>query len=245
MEIRAADHVVYVEVKVESGLGWKQLVRYRQALEKEEASGKTLALLTRYYVEPDDVTGRPDVSRRWYAVADRLSELLRLDTWQSALSAFLVRQFVDFLQERGMTMEQVTWELKNGVRAVWNLIQMLGEALDGHKAIYAQSVGKEWNGYYVTEKKGWAGVMWEKPTDLVFRTNELAVDDDAAERVGYGAVEPYKWGPNRKAWYYRLRLESEEVHFFARTRESQMRCVEEFVKKGLEGLAKLEAGQGK
>ena len=242
MEIRSGDHLVYVEVKVESGLGWRQLKRYRTALGKDDAGSRTLVLLTRYHVEEDASGTKPHVTRRWYGVAEQLRERLARDTWAHPQSAFLVRQFTDFLQDRGMTMERVTSELGNGVRALWNLIQMLEEALEGHKAIYRQSVGQEWSGYYVRDKKGWAGVMWERPTDLVLQSNELAVDDDAAEHVGYGAVEPYRWGPGGKAWYHRLVLDSEEVHFFARSRASQIQCIEEFVKKGLEGLAKLEEG---
>jgi len=243
MEIRSGAHLVYVEAKVESGLGWRQLKRYRAALEKEDAERKTLVLLTRYHVEPDDATGEPHVCRRWYAVADRLSRLLQLDAWQDPLSGFLTRQLVEFLQEKGMTMEQVTWELRNGVRAMWDLLEIVGEALLSQNAKLKWSVGREWAGHGVNERTAWVGIAWEEPEQLFFHTWEYPTPENGAEIIGYGEVRPYRWSSTGFAWYNTLDLAAEDVHFFARSRESQMRCIEEFVKRSLDGLGKLEASR--
>jgi|GEM_PF-743519 len=241
LQVGTLDHLVYVEVKVESGLGWKQLIRYRDALNNERVLNKTLVLLSRYDVSPDDSMGKPDVSRRWYRVADMLRGMLGPTAWRESLSGFFVRQFVDFLEARGMTMEKVTWELKNGVKAVWNLMGMVNEALLSQNAKPSSSIGKDFAGYGVNERAAWVGVTWEEPEQLAFHTWEYPTLENGAEAIGYGEVRPYKWSNSKFAWYNILDLASEDVHFFARSRESQMQCIEEFVKKGLEGVAKLEA----
>jgi hypothetical protein len=46
-------------------------------------------------------------------------------------------------------------------------------------------------------------------------------------------------GGNR--WFHELDMQSEEHHFFARSKSSQMRCIEEFISDSLRYAAMLEA----
>lgn len=241
MQIGTADHLVYVEVKLGSDVSPDQLGRYRRELDSSGFLNTTLVLLTRYPPEIEPVARVPDVSRRWYGVAEHLRGALAHCAADST-SAFLIRQFLDFLQERGMTMEQVTWELKAGVKALENLMAMLDEVLEGRVPEHKISVGKEWAGYNIEGKKAWIGIHWADPTILTFHTWEVDIDSRVAEELGYGDTE--KRG-GRLRWSVKLDLESEEEHFFARSRRSQMRRIEEFVDHSLAALKKLESGEKK
>ena len=183
IELRTPDHLACVEVKVESGLGPRQLERYRRILNGSGVANTTLVLLTRYPVETDE---KPDHALLWYAVAENLRETLRTTAWDSPVSRHLAEQFVGLLKARGMTMEKVSWSLAGGVRAAQNLINMLGKALTAMGREYGPSFGRYWAGFDVDDKKAWVGVTWEDPTWLCFETEDVVFDKALAEGVGYG-----------------------------------------------------------
>jgi hypothetical protein len=239
VEILTAEHLVFVEAKVESGLGRTQLSRYRRAMAKSDRKMKILVLLTRYPLDVSVDDRAPDVLRRWRQLAEWILRELTREPPPEPVCDFVMRQFVVFLQNRGMTMNKVGLELEAGVESLWNLMKMLGEAIDGQGVQRERSVAKDWVGYYVQEKKGWVGVRWENPTKLFFHTAELHVGPNAAECVGYGRTKASPAYPNGIRWQLDMRLGSEEVHFFTLSCEDQMQEVERFVAKGIAALAKL------
>jgi hypothetical protein len=241
LEIRAPGHLLYVEVKDCAAIGCQQLGRYRQALIKSGVAETTLVLLTRH--PPEFLDGeRADVERRWYEVADHLSEAMSRRPWASHEAALTAKQFVEYLRIRGMTMDRVTWELKNGVRAARNLIDMLREVLLGVVGSkITKTTGWEWVGFYIQDKKAWLGIYWESPTLLRFSTENITFSLERAADIGYGQVEEHKWTPDGRRWFYEIDLESEEEHFFARSRANQMLRLEAFVRKGFAALAELES----
>jgi len=233
MEVRTEDHLVYVEVKVESGLGPRQLGRYRAVLDASGFSKTTLVLLSRYPVESDE---KPDHAVLWYSVAEHLRTALRSGTWQSPLSRHLAEQSVGFLQAKGMTMEKVTWHLPEGVRAAQNLIDMLEEALIAMEKKPGPSFGRSWAGFDVVDSKAWVGIEWSNPTWLCFETEDVVFKRPAAQGIGYGEVVEHGSSRFPLQWRHCIDLASEEVHFFARSRESQRRRTDEFLTKGFSGL---------
>jgi hypothetical protein len=241
--IRTSNHLVYVEVKVESDLGDKQLTRYRQALAESGFENWTLVSLIRHPASTEGNGGEPYVSRRWYEIADKLGKSLNgSHSWANPASEFLARQFVEFLQARGMTMERVNWELKRGVEALWSLILMLGE--QAKKAGPEKTIAWDWIGYYIKSKKAWVGVRWRDPTLLVFATERLSFERSAAERLDYGEIQEYGGSPCGLRWAQKMDLESEEVHFFALSKATQIQKVAEFLQRGLEALSTLDRTHG-
>lgn len=236
VEIRTSDCLAYVEAKSDSDVRPDQLHHYRRALDRSEIEHKVLVLVTRRPIEFDLQDNGVDVHRRWYEVANEVQKLTRKDE----VTNFLVKQFDEFLKERSLTMEKVGWELRNGVKAAFDLIAMVEEAIKAKSAQpTAASFGQVFAGYYVRKKDAWVGIYWESPTVLDFHTVEMTIDENQArEDLGYG--ERYRDSMNKPPhWRYRLDLESEEVHFFALTRESQISIIEQFIKKCLDGLDKI------
>ncbi len=74
IEIRTADHLVYVEAKVESDLGWQQLERYRGSYEewgRQDHADPAYSVSCRNPALKGEV---PDAFVRWYEIADWLIE---------------------------------------------------------------------------------------------------------------------------------------------------------------------------
>lgn len=240
-EILTPNALIFVEVKVESGLTGDQLSRYNQRLVETGRSSGRLILLTRYPVETDADTGQPDVKRRWYQLAEWLCKLTSDKAIKYSESRFLVRQFLNFLQARNVTMEHVGWELKAGVQSLMSLMQMLDEAIASQKEGRTVSVAKDYSGFYVRESQGWVGINYDDPAKLCLHTYQIRIDTSIAESLG-GCIKGQPTSseyPNGLRWELALQLDSEEVHFFARSPASQMEEIEKFVKQGFEGLSKL------
>src|SRR6185437_13496342 len=87
-----------------------------------------LVLLTRYpeVFRPGDE--RPDLELRWFEVADWFETELPEAQATGDIAGFLVRQLLDFLEARGMTLAQVGKYMPEGLRALSNLMNMLFEA---------------------------------------------------------------------------------------------------------------------
>jgi hypothetical protein len=248
VEIRTSDHLIYIEAKVESEPGDRQLERYLEQLDNEaqnQTAKKTLVLLTRYPQEiAPDLADRV-IRKRWYQVADVLVKSLASRGTRDPISAFLCQQFIDFLQTRGVTMEKVQWEMPSGVKSLRSLIGMLAEALAALQRPIAKSPAWEWVGYYLVDaenkkKPYFAGLYYDRPEVLVFETNEVAVVPNAVELAGCGKLIADRYRPGGAKWVNELVLDSEEVHFFALSRERQMQTLEQFLQKSLDAMDRIK-----
>lgn len=239
LELRTLDHLVYVEVKLESQPRKKQITRYREQLRESGVSNTTLVLLTRY---PPDLSGEdelPDVSRRWYEVAEWLERELENHGISDPTSVFLTEQCVGFLKRRNIAMNRVGWELPAGIRSIRNLLMMLGEAIASRKLQLAKSGAWDWIGYYFDNQKFFLGVYFDHPEVVMFETFRVTISRDAAERLAVGRLEEIRSLPGGIRWVQELELESEEVHFFARSREQQMQRLEKFLDDSLKLAAQI------
>jgi hypothetical protein len=245
IEVRAPNGLVYIEAKVESGLGPGQLNDYREELNRSGVEKTGLILLTRYLVTLGDEAEPPNAYVRWFQVADWLLEV----PLARQVSGYLAEQFVGFLRARGMTMEKVTWELTNGGRALHSLLAILNEVLTRlglRPSPNFQFSGPD-IGFFADGSQYWVGITLTEPNLLLARTWKFKVDKDKAERLGVASgLFKSNWpketrGPHR--WSRSVDLESEEAHFFSRTKANQLQFVEEFLKGFVETVKKVEAGE--
>lgn len=233
IEIRFGGHLIYVEAKVESGLGEEQLKRYRQALDDSQKLLRTLVLLSRYAVSEKEVSEVPDVWLRWFQIGDLLHEQLDYDIIEAPESRYLARQLVSFLRSKGMIMDHVGWEMTSGVRSMLAFIKMLTEALNDLNISMKRSAGANFMGFWVTDAKNiWLGIRYTEPQSLRFHTYFKINPEDWLE-LGAGQIEPLTDVEGGQSWCNTLELESEAVHFFARSRASQQEVLREFIQDSL------------
>ncbi|MCX7144126.1 MAG: hypothetical protein NT123_24430 [Proteobacteria bacterium] len=222
-------HRVYVEVKDEAPPGDTQISRYRQDLESRPIDIQNgIILLTRYAVVPSSKKEEPDFYIRWHQISEFLEK--RRFKVANAVTRYLIDNFLGFLKEKSMAIEEVGYELPKGVHALQNLLTMIGEALASCKIpIHTKTAAWAYIGYYIDPaRKHFFGVYYDDPTKLIFeghldpkgphyeQLRELLSSSGVVRADGY-------WAPE-------LDLASEKVHFFALGKASQMRSVENFVR---------------
>jgi hypothetical protein len=240
LEIRIVHRLSCIEVKAESELRTGQLEGYRTFLNESGLEFTQLVLLTRYpaIYPPDDT--RPDAEVRWFDVADTLEEAMPAIEGSGELACFLARQFLDFLEARGMTLTQVGKYLPDGIRALGNFMNMLSEAAAGCKVTARTSAGADYMGVYLDSTKYWLGIYFSEPEKLQFWTR-TRIDPDAAARLGVGErIEGESWVPGGYRWSNTADLNSEQIHFFSRTKVSQMQWLEGFVRECLRMARSIE-----
>lgn len=233
IEIRFGEHLIYVEVKVESGLGDEQLKRYRKALDDSQMPLSTLVLLSRYAISEAEVSAVPDVWLRWFQIGDQLLEQLDHDIIEASESRYLARQLVGFLRSKGMIMDRVGWEMTSGLRSMLAFIEMLAEATKDLDIYTRRSAGANFTGFWVTDARNiWVGIRYTEPQSLRFHTYFKINLDDWLE-LGVGQIEPSVDVEGGQIWCNTLELDSEVVHFFARSRASQQEALKQFIQDSL------------
>lgn len=133
-------------------------------------------------------------------------------------------------------MTQVSWELSAGLKALSNLRLMLAEAATANGLPATTYANKLWSGIRIG-KDYWAGIDYDSPTILGVGTWLGVADPDEAEKLGLSL-----YGDDQ-AWHS-VDLESEQVHFFARSRASQLRFLESYLKDSMAILRKLKLKTG-
>jgi len=244
IEICSIDHLVYVEAKVESGLGDRQLERYLEELDAcKSPEASTLVVLSRYPVEIHSDISKRVVARRWYQVAHWLIEALERGDIKDCVSKFLVEQMIDFFKARNITMEKVGPDMLTGVRAFRSLTAMLSEAIFAKRMTVKDSFGREWAGYYFNKKEQdfFLGVYYEQLNILVFETHNFPVIPDISTVLNTGKIVRANHIRNKHQWKNELALDSEEFNFFEQTRECQMQCIEKFLSDSLEAVKTVQA----
>lgn len=220
IEIRFHNILIFIEVKINSDFEETQISRYRSELNKSGISNNLLITVTKYAYPfyQKNAAEQPDINIRWHQIADWLKDLRPV--YQT--STFLITQFVNFLIKRGIAMEKVSWELSNGISSFQSLLTMINEALTAQKIpIYRASAAWDWYGFYIEDKKLFVGIYLNKPT-LVTINTEVPLKQGTDTPISIGKVENGQWQND-------LDLESEENYFFARTKASQVECLESFL----------------
>ena len=239
LEIRTQHRLVWVEVKAESALRIGQLEGYRVLLGESGVQQTKLILLTRYPEKfgPDDAC--PDLELRWFEIADWLEAELTVCHEADPVAGFLAQQFLDFLGGRSMTLAQVDKFMPEGVRALSNMMNMLAEAAAVCKVPAQRSATWEYFGLNLGSPKSWIGVEFSEPDDIVFATR-CKINPDAAAKLGVGEVFEQDGSPGFFRWRRFAGLNTEEVHFFIRTKVRQMQWLETFLRECLAQARSIE-----
>lgn len=223
IELRTSDSLVYIEVKIDSGFGIDQINRYRELLGNSGVKNSLLITITRHPVSLVSIDTSPDILFRWHHIADWLDNF----SYTSEISYFLVDQFVNFLKYKGYAMENIGWELTPGIYSFKNCIDMIGEALTSIKIpINRSSAAWDWYGYYIEGKNFFIGIYFDTPNCITINS-EVTINQIDPNTVTVGEIE-------NDAWRNVLNLSSEEVHFFARSKASQIQCLEDFISESLD-----------
>jgi hypothetical protein len=238
LEFRTPYRVAWLEVKAESVLRVGQLEGYRVLLAESGVAETRLILLTRYPETFTSDAARPDLELRWFEVADGFEDELPAAVAAGEVAVFLVRQFLDFLEVRRMTLAHVGKFMPEGLRAMSNLMNMLVEAAAACKVTAKRTWTKEYIGLNLSGGY-WIGVDFSEPETLWFSTWER-INSEAGVRLGVGEVFQDSRAPGGYRWRRKLELESETVHFFVRSKVSQMECLESFLRECLTQARSIE-----
>ena len=197
------DKLVLIEVKHDSSLGEGQLESYYTYLDGLLAKDKQLVLLTRSRHSIQETSLDRSLFHHvcWYEISGWLSEA----DFQDEVVRYLVGQFLDFLTEKDMSMEKITWEYIQGVPAMLNLVNMIGTAISEvfPESSTKKTDGASWAGYYVE------GIV----IDFLYADPLLIVFENDT-------------GNNPT---FKRDLHLEKVHFFSLTAGDQLECLIDFV----------------
>ena len=223
IEVQSIDKLMYIEVKVESDFSHNQIKRYKNVLIKSDCDKTHLTVLTRYPYTESSKSAMPDSAFRWHHIVDWLDKLV--EDIDNDVSHFIINQFVNFLKMKGIAMEKISWELINGLKSFNNLMVMLREAIVANKLKKRRGSGKTWDGYYLDDY--WVGIRYESPNTIGIYTNH-PVKKTKNKQTKLGLIG------EDKCWGNELDMEAEKVHFFALPKESQVQCLEKFIKESVE-----------
>jgi hypothetical protein len=236
--------LVYVEVKVRSPRAEGQLERYLHELKGSGVESTRLVFLTDFPEDVGDLAFDPDFCHaRWYDVVARLRDAVMSS--DDTVSAFLANQFVSFLREKGMTMEQVSRELVTGVHAVNHLLLMLGEVLGQCRLKIRRegdwSTSDDYRGFYCESKKYWVGSYFGEPQFVCFETvDNFRMAEGARERTDVGKFD-YWEDDDIDSWEDRLDLSADGGEFFALSASEQAQQLKDFVQRCLATAKQIEA----
>ena len=225
LEIRGPNTRLLVEVKDMSPVDRSQLERYLSVLETGKEPSKALIVLTRHSAVPAGFDGRVRAVN-WTSIGEACARV-KLRTDLDPVALFIIDQFVDLLEAKGMAISKVNWSLTDGMQQFMNLKALLTDALEqaGAHRVWA-AYGANFNGVAVPDPSSnnstysWF-IQFENPTRLLFTTFDEYVKPEFAsewERHSNNSV--------RKV----LDLESEQVHFYARSVSSQSAFLFEMAK---------------
>ena len=205
------NHVVFIEVKHDSSLGDDQLERYYAYLKGLPIEDTQLVLLTRSRHSVQETSLDQSLFHYvcWYEISGWLSEADIKDE----VALFLVEQFIEFLKEKEMSMEKISWEYMEGVPALVNLANMIrtaiAEALPEEQ--YRRTAGWNWIGYYLGEDTDiFIGLRYKEPLRIVFENDR--------------GNEPT----------FQRELVLPDVHFFSLTAGEQLESLIKFVRTSFE-----------
>lgn len=212
-----------IEVKLGAGLRLNQL-------DYSQDANTTLVFLTRYPLEFGlEVEGPPQI--RWHQVTDWLKDAGKIVEHET--SSYLLNQFKDFLAGMGVTMEPVDESFFTGVQSLGNFMAMLREAV---VAVGGTNLAKSIDNIEVgfafkwKERVYFTGIYFEQPHVLRLQIdgNKSTIDPTRAVDHGFTMVR------NGRNCTRQLDLK-EVTGFLNPSKDDQVRVIEEFLAKVLEG----------
>ncbi len=223
IKVLSPDILIYIEVKHDSPLGFKQLERYKKALETSSAATKHINLLTRFASDFIDEQEKPYKHVQWWEIYNWLDNIKR--RIQNPISIYLIDSFKSFLEEKQMSLQKVGWEYINGMAALINLINMIQVAIEAASLrVHQRSGAWDTKGFYINNNKTWCGVNFDDPEIITFEMYDK-------ENYNRNAISDciYEIKEDKDAIWFRLRLE--DLHFFSLDKDRQLEEITNFIKK--------------
>jgi hypothetical protein len=220
IKIFTPDKLIYIEVKHDSSLGYKQISRYKKAIESSVVGTNKVILLTRFNIDIEEEIEKPYKHVRWFEIYNWLADAKT----QDSVAAYLIEQFKSFLEVKQMSIQKVGWEYINGIPALNNLINMIEVAIQGASLdVYQKSAAWDAKGFYVESTEFWCGIHYDNPLILSF--NMMHKTKYNRERL---KESRYELREGRYRLWFRLPLE--EIHFFSLDKDEQLEKLTKFVK---------------
>jgi hypothetical protein len=204
-----------------------QIQRYSRLIEGNGAQSKCLILLTKYQA-PRINQQMPVRAIRWTFI----TELLWLVLSQSGLSntsSHVIRQFIGFLEVKGMSVKKAGWEMVAGITEFMNFKIVLRQCIESSGAVKVwQASGANHQGWGIPDAAErrtifYIIVRFADPGQLFFLSS-------TRQHVNEGSR--HLWEPSmhaQGALERSIDLESENVYFFARSLDSQREVLARFV----------------
>jgi len=223
IKILSPDKLIYIEVKHDSPLGFKQLERYKKALKTSNAAIKHINLLTRFAVDFSDEQEKPYKHVYWWEIYNWLDGME--PQIQDPVCVYLIDSFKSFLEEKQMSLQKVGWEYIDGVAALNNLINMIQVAIEAASLrVHQKSGAWDAKGFYINNNVTWCGVSFDSPQIITF-------DMYDKENYDRNAVKDciYEISEDKYAIWFRFKLE--DVYFFSLDKDRQLEEITNFIKK--------------
>lgn len=211
IRISTPDKLIYVEVKHNSGLGYKQIERYKTVLKLSDAKVKKVILLTRFSIDFINQNERPYKHVRWFDIYNFFSNA----HVENPINEYLIKSFLLFLEEKNMSIQKISWEYIKGVPALKQLINMIDVGI--HSAslkIHQKSAAWEWIGFYIQSKEYFCGIFYENPLKIKFKSYK---DDET---------------------FTSFSLDLESIHFFSLNKDKQLEEISKFIKQSYDNARK-------
>ena len=137
-----------------------------------------------------------------------------------------------------MTLTQVGKFIPEGLRALSNLMNMLFEAAVACKFTPKKKGGWDYMALALEDGKYVVAIDYKEPEKLWFGT-KAKIDSKAAAELGEGEPES-AWKQGQFSWWRGIELDSESVHFYSRSKVSQMQWLESFIRESLTMAKSIE-----
>jgi len=223
--ITGPDSYALIEVKDESVVDIDQIERYSRLVERNRAQSKCLILLTKHQASVIDLQV-PFRSIKWIQVTDWINTVSR-KIELGAISRYVVQQFLGLLEAKGMSINKVGWEMGPGLTEFMNLKTLLREVMESCSSVRVNmSYGGDFSGLAIPESNRLifhAFIRYADPHVLIFLCSP---DRVRVECTAEWEEDRFGAGPVLKRT---LDIGSEEVHFFARSLDSQREVLESFI----------------
>jgi hypothetical protein len=222
LEIRTAEVLVLIEVKVEEDVRAGQLAGYRRLLDRKKTASRTLGILTRYPVTYHSPGDDADFEHRWHTVAVWLEKERARDEFSDPIARFLCEEFHSFLRAKGMALSQIDWQFAGGVRAMQHMIDMMLEAARSCRVEASPRAWIDCMGIALHKGRCWIGFYYSEPERLYFECYS-GFDPGAAQEVGY-EVEPSRYSKEVDGvkCVKKIDLSDESIYFFSRSKVGQL-----------------------
>jgi len=191
-------------------------------------------LIYKYLTDPNQAK---DATKyfTWHKIYSETKEYIEsLPNNYGIIDRYLLEQFLQFLEETGMAMERVGWEIVNGAKSLLNLFAQITEAFERLKSMgqitdYSSwSATSSYNGWQVTIGND-ALYVYVCYFPLFVFSYFFDKEDRSLEYKRVSEVHPELAFWERNSWHLGT-LDIKETNFLCLTADKQIDAIVEFTK---------------